>query len=173
MTGDLFRKNAYCKSGKKKGVVSRIENTVNENGGAVIRIWCGAHQLDLAVQKVLAALDDRQWLKDFTTLIAYLRRQQSFNSEMGQCPRFAATRWLSCGNTCKYLTRNCLRIKAYLEARKNDPTCAPPPQISASWWMILHALHQLLVKINLAFTCVQGKSFISFSTEHRAWHAID
>ncbi|CAM6024337.1 unnamed protein product [Sphagnum balticum] len=62
---------AASRTGVRKGIVFRIQ-TVATKG--LIRVWCGAHQLDLALKKALGCLLEA-FLTMLTTMIAYLRRQ--------------------------------------------------------------------------------------------------
>ena len=50
--------------GRVKGIVSRIApHVVQDSGCALVRIWCGAHQLDLAVQKQIKQFCDEDFYK--------------------------------------------------------------------------------------------------------------
>jgi hypothetical protein len=61
-----------------KGIVSRIQAVAAKG---LIRVWCAAHQLDLALKKALGRLPEA-FLTTLITMIAYLRRQQNLISEM-------------------------------------------------------------------------------------------
>ncbi|CAM6016140.1 unnamed protein product [Sphagnum balticum] len=62
---------ATSMTGVRKGIVSRIQAVAAKG---LIRVWCGAHQLDLALKKALGRLPE-VFLTTLTTMIAYLRRQ--------------------------------------------------------------------------------------------------
>jgi hypothetical protein len=63
--------------GVRKGIVSRIQAVAAKG---LIRVWCDAHQLDLAIKKALGHLSEA-FLTTLTTMIAYLRRQQKLISK--------------------------------------------------------------------------------------------
>jgi hypothetical protein len=62
---------AASMTGVRKGIVSRIQAVATKG---LIRVWCSAHQLDLALKKALGCLLEA-FLTTLTTMIAYLRRQ--------------------------------------------------------------------------------------------------
>ncbi len=83
---------AASMTGVRKGIVSRIQAVAAKG---FIRVWCGAHQLDLALKKALGRLP-KAFLTTLTTMIAYLRRQQKLISEMkSKNPYYITVRWSS------------------------------------------------------------------------------
>lgn len=137
-------------TGRISGVQTRFEQAAKFE---VRRIWCGLHQLDLAVQKEYNALHDDSFVNTFTGLIAYLRRQQNLQTEMKTtCPKFVSTRWLSMKRVTMWLANHRVRVVSYLEEKQ--PSCAP----SLSWWILLLCVDS--VATVLAATCsrLQGLS---------------
>jgi len=67
----IITDGATSMTGVRKGIVSRIQ-AITAKG--LIRVWCGTHQLDLALKKALGCLPEA-FLTTLTTMIAYLRRQ--------------------------------------------------------------------------------------------------
>ena len=67
-------------TGRISGFVTRMEEVVLPG---FIRIWCGAHQLDIVMHQFYASLLNEQFYKDLTWLIGYLRRQQKFEESVG------------------------------------------------------------------------------------------
>ncbi len=61
------------------GLVTRFERLALPG---FIRIWCGAHQLDLFMQEFFKALLQEQFYSTLTAFIGYLRRQQNLISDM-------------------------------------------------------------------------------------------
>jgi len=59
---------AASMTGVRKGIVSRIQAVAAKG---LIQVWCGAHQLDLALKKTLGRLPE-PFLTMLTTMIAYL-----------------------------------------------------------------------------------------------------
>jgi hypothetical protein len=83
---------ATSMTGVRKGIVSRIQAIVAKG---LIRVWGGAHQLDLALKKTLGRLLEA-FLTTLTTMITYLRRQQKLISEMkSKSPYYITVRWSS------------------------------------------------------------------------------
>jgi hypothetical protein len=79
-------------TGVRKGIVFRIQAIVAKG---LIRVWCGAHQLDLALKKTLGRLP-KAFLTTLTTMIACLRRQQKLISKMkGKSPYYITVQWSS------------------------------------------------------------------------------
>jgi hypothetical protein len=75
-----------------QGVITRIHRVAKP---WFMRVWFGAHQLDLCRQSFYLAIPDT-FYSTFTLLVAYLRRQQNFISDKrSQCPLFCNTRWLN------------------------------------------------------------------------------
>jgi hypothetical protein len=57
--------------GRSRGIVARIAQRSNAAGHTFIRFWCGAHQLDLVVAKVVQAFCGDDWYSTLTALIGY------------------------------------------------------------------------------------------------------
>ena len=64
-------------TGRHQGVVTRIQRVAHPG---FMRIWCGAHQLDLCMQSFYLAIPEA-FYSTLTLLVAYLRRQQKFISD--------------------------------------------------------------------------------------------
>jgi hypothetical protein len=79
-------------TGRHQGVITWIHRVAKPG---FMRVWCGAHQLDLCMQSFYLVIRDT-FYSTFTLFVAYLRRQQNFISdEWSQCPLICNTRWLS------------------------------------------------------------------------------
>jgi hypothetical protein len=117
--------------GRHQGVITR-KHRVAKPG--FMRVWCGAHQLDLSFY--LAIPDE--FYSTFTLLVAYLRRQQNFFSdERSQCPLNFNTRWLNMVKVTTWFDRHRLAAVAYLEETK--PNCMPDD----SWWILMLIVHEI------------------------------
>ena len=64
-------------TGRISGVVMRFQNVAKTG---FIRIWCGAHKLDIVLQSAYRKLGNKVFCNQLTDLISYLRRQQKFVS---------------------------------------------------------------------------------------------
>lgn len=116
-------------AGCHQGAATRLQA---EASAGFYRVWCGAHQLNLVIQRAVKSLRDEMLIGRLTSLIGRLRRQQALIHEMkATCPRFAGARWLSIGKALKWLVRSRARVMEYLEEK--NPPCKP----RLMWWVVL------------------------------------
>jgi hypothetical protein len=121
-------------TGRHQGVISRIHRVAKPG---IMRIWCGAHQLDLCMQSFYLAIPDT-FSSTFTLLMAYLRRQQNFISdERSQYPLICKTRWLNKVTVTTWFDQHRLAVVAYLEEKKLN--CMPDD----SWWILMLFVHEI------------------------------
>ena len=79
-------------TGRHQGVIMRIQRIAKTG---FVRVWWGAHQLDLCMQLFYLSTPD-MFYSTFTSMVAYLRRHQKFISdERSQCPLICDTRWIN------------------------------------------------------------------------------
>lgn len=79
-------------TGRLSGAVTRFER---DTFPSFFRVWCGAHQLDLIIQELMAGQLQDTFRAPLTTLIAHLRPQYALRQEMGsKCATVAEIRWL-------------------------------------------------------------------------------
>jgi hypothetical protein len=122
-------------TGVRKGIVSRIQAIVAKG---LIRVWCGAHQLDLALKKTLGRLP-KAFLTTLTTMIACLQRQQKLISKMkGKSPYYITVQWSSLCQVVSWYVKLREKVKAFLA--KKEVVWAPSKQ----WWLTLLMLHKML-----------------------------
>lgn len=140
---------ASSMTGRISGCVTRIHRNCV---GPCYRVWCGAHQLDLVIQKVFKKLLSEEFVGQVMAVTGYLQRQVNLLIEMknSKCPRFIDTRWLSMGKLIKWLVENRDRVKQHYEEK--NPLCKP----SIKWWIVVHALHAFLKPWNVCLQCIQG-----------------
>lgn len=80
-------------TGKVQGVATRFERITKPG---FFRLWCGLHQLDIALQRFFKGLMDGDFYDKLTGVISYLRRQQNLIKEMKtKAQKVADTRWES------------------------------------------------------------------------------
>jgi hypothetical protein len=92
-------------TGQVKGVASRIERETPD--GMICRVWCGLHQLDLIMQRLLKDICDEEFYRELTSVIGHLRRQTHLIESRGcKCPTVADTRWLFAGVVTDWLSVN-------------------------------------------------------------------
>lgn len=68
-------------TGQLSGVTIRFQQVVKSG---FIRVWCGAHQLDIVLQKFYSAFGDEEFCKQLTGLISYLCRCRSWPTKWRQ-----------------------------------------------------------------------------------------
>ena len=107
-------------TGHIQGVQTRFEEAAT---GSIFRVWCGLHQLDLAAQKQYEEMFDGEFTKLLTGLIGYLRRQPDLISDIGKCPTFASTRWLSMPRVTEWLMQHRAKVVEYLEQKNKHQSC--------------------------------------------------
>lgn len=142
-------------TGRVRGVVSRVASELTPSTMRLIRVWCGAHQLDLIFQKEIVQLCDSAFYGTLTSVIAYLRRQYNFiNTIRSKCPKVATTRWLSLGKVLRWLTANRSKVYQYFEAK--DPTCKPP----LCWWIVVLTLADIVADVDRLFKSLQASTLL-------------
>lgn len=135
--------------GHVSGAVTRLERLCLP---AVYRVWCGAHQLDLAVQDSFKTSVNASFQQPLFAFISYLRRQTNLKAEMGKvCPTVATTRWLSIGEVCHWLVSNRVQVQEYLDLK--NPSVTP----SDAWWVLLYLIRSIMKPVNICFHAVQGR----------------
>ncbi len=74
--------NGACNmTGRVANVVTRLNVTMHSDC-YLIRIWCGAHQLDLVMEDIMNNVIKEQFFSIMTGFIAHLTRQQNLIAEM-------------------------------------------------------------------------------------------
>jgi hypothetical protein len=135
-------------TGQVKGVASRIEKETPD--GPICRVWCGLHQLDLIMQRLLKNICDEEFYRDLTSVIGHLRRQINIIENMGcKCPTVADTRWLSAGIVTGWLSVN---RSTLIEHYAGKPGRLRP---SRKWWLITMALACILREVNVVVQRLQ------------------
>jgi hypothetical protein len=119
---------------RHQGVITRI-HCIAKPG--FMRVWCGAHQLDLCMQSFYLAIPNT-FYSTFTLLVTYLRRQQNFIlDERSQCPLICDTRWLNMIKVTTWFDQHRLAVVTYLEEKK--PNCMSDD----SWWILMLFVHEI------------------------------
>eukprot|EP00957_Ditylum_brightwellii_P182541 13905417-Ditylum_brightwellii.AAC.1 len=79
-------------TGHARGIVSLIARIISPDQ-MLLRMWCGAHQLDLVFQKAVSKLCKNTFYHALTVLIGYLCQQFNFIADVGgKCLKVATTR---------------------------------------------------------------------------------
>lgn len=153
---------ASSMTGRHQGVVTRLDQLcMNEEGRGIYRVWCGAHQLDLLIQRVYTKLLNESFVQRIHLVTGHLRRQQNLIREMGSaCPKFVSTRWLSMERLLNWLKKHRLRVCRHMD--ENDPQCKP----ELSWWVMVYLLKDFANTVSIACKSLQGlATLVSFQDQ--------
>eukprot|EP00126_Sphaerothecum_destruens_P012236 Sdes_comp20989_c0_seq2m19605 len=137
-------------TGRYAGVVTKIQNLMHPNC-PLVRIWCGAHQLDLVIEAVMNGSVSASFTKPINAMISHLSMQHKLVAEMGTiCPRIV-NRWLSMDKVTSWFMKYHRRIVSYLDQKA--PDCSPP----LLWWVLLAAIDYFTSNVAQTFLAIQGK----------------
>ena len=135
-------------TGRSSGVATRFQRVAKPN---FIRIWCGAHQLDICLQNSYTHFGDDKFYQTLTGVIGYLRRQQNLIGDMrSKCPKVSDTRWESMSNVSGWFKLHKVVVNEYFESKK--PVCLPPPE----WWVQMMIIDHFASRATITFKAVQG-----------------
>jgi hypothetical protein len=135
-------------TGQVKGVASRNERETPD--GMICRVWCGLHQLDLIMQRLLKDICDEEFYRELTSIIGHLRRQTNLIESRGcKCPTVADTRWLSAGVVTDWLSVN---RGTLIEHYSRKPERLKQ---SRKWWLITMALSRIFREVNVVVQRLQ------------------
>ncbi|KAH8933356.1 hypothetical protein BDL97_18G026700, partial [Sphagnum fallax] len=125
--------------------VSLLTFLDNATGPNFIRVWCGAHQLDLIMADVYDNLLKEDFYSNLVSLIGYLRRQHNLIADMKtMCPKVVLTRWLSMIKVMSWFKKHRIAVLAYLDEKL--PPCRP----SAAWWVLMMVVHSFAQEASLS-----------------------
>lgn len=144
-------------TGCHQGVITRIQRVARSG---FMRVWCGAHQLDLCMQSFYLAIPD-SFYSTLTSLVAFLRRQQTFTAnERSQCPLILDTLWLSMIKVTSWMDTHRLAVRTVLDEKK--PSCTPPD----SWWILMLLVHEIAGLAAISCKSLQGRSELLCNQHH-------
>ena len=136
-------------TGRRQGMITRIQRIAKPG---FMRVWCGAHQLDLCMQLFYLATPDI-FYSTFTSMVAYLRRQQKFISdERSQCPLICDTYWLNMIKVTTWFDKHRLAVVTYFKEEK--PAYMP----DELWWIMLFVVHDVAVIAAILCKSLQAHS---------------
>ena len=135
-------------TGRVSGAATRFQN-ISKAG--FIKIWCGAHQLDLVLQDAYCHFGNELFYGNLTASIGYLRRQQNLVKDMrSQAPKVADTRWESMSQVSSWFKLHRIAINNYFQVK--TPSCTPPP----CWWVQLMIINHFAARAPITFKQLQG-----------------
>lgn len=122
---------------------------------AIIRIWCGLHQLDLVMQRVFKPALDSIFDGTLTGLIGHLRHHANLIANMrSTCSKITEVRWVSMDSKAAWLVNNHARVQRHLDGK--NPAC----MFEKVWWVFLHALQAFAREAKATFVSLQGLTTI-------------
>jgi dipeptidase len=138
-------------TGKVRGLATLVAKETTAK--RMIRVWCGLHQLDLAMGRVHETSMGGTFQSTLTAAIGHLRRQQSLITRMRTtCPKEADTRWMSMFKCTSWFTTNIITIQEHFKTKMPAPNIIP----DRAWWVFLFAVNSLTQEANTVFTKLQG-----------------
>jgi hypothetical protein len=133
-------------TGRIGGVATLLQREAEYD---LVRVWCGPHQIDLVVKKVLRAIYDGRFKRIAHLLSVWLRGQHNFMGTFSKaCPK-DTTRWAYFGNALKWFIEHRARIMAYCAAQSYRHT----PE--GGWWVICYVIRPVIKAINDAVVSLQ------------------
>jgi hypothetical protein len=81
-------------TGRVASVITRLDAMMHSDY-SLIRIWCGAHQLDLVMEDIMSNVIKERFFLDMTGFIIHLTRQQNLIAKMQTTRPRVVNRWLS------------------------------------------------------------------------------
>lgn len=118
----------------------------------MLRIWCGAHQLDLVMEHIVTKVVNDRFFAVMLKFITHLSRQQKLIAEMGTtCPRIV-NRWLSSYKVTNWFKLHRPELLHYIHS--SNPDSAP----SQIWWVYLLAMGAFTNSTAIAFRYIRGST---------------
>lgn len=137
-------------TGRVSAVATRFQQVGKPD---FIRIFCGAHQLDLVIQALYSKFGDEDFYNYLTTMISYLRRQQNLTAGMkSEALKVAGRRWESMHDVSDWFTKHRFQVIDYLEEKKS--AFSPPPV----WWLQILIVARFSTDVTITFRSLQGCS---------------
>jgi hypothetical protein len=131
------------------GVVTRLDAAMHSDC-SLIRIWCGAHQLDLVMEDIMNNVIKERFFSVMIGFITHLTRQRNLIAEMQTtCPR-VINRWLSMEKVISWFKIHWPELLAPIESKQ--PNSAPP----RLWWVALLSMHHFTIRAAVIFKSIQG-----------------
>jgi hypothetical protein len=116
----------------------------------LIRIWCGAHQLNLVMEHIMNDVVKECFFTIVTSFITHIICQQKLIADMNTtCPRII-NRWLSTGNITKWFNIHCPELFVHVESKQLAST---PPRLR---WASLLVMQHFMSRTVITFRSIQG-----------------
>jgi hypothetical protein len=136
-------------TGRVAGVVTRLDTTMHSDC-SLIRIWCGAHQLDLVMEEIMNNVIKQQFFSVMIGFITHLTRQQNLIAKMQTTCPCVVNHWLSTEKVINWFKIHRPQLLAHIESKQ--PASAPP----RLWWVALLSMHHFTTRAVVIFCFIQG-----------------
>jgi hypothetical protein len=136
-------------TGRVVGVVTRLDAAMH-NDCSLIRIWCGAHQLDLVMEDIMNNVIKERFFSVMTGFITHLTRQQNLITEMQTTCLRVVNRWLSTEKVISWFKIHRPQLLAHIESKQPD---SAPPRL---WWVAFLSMHHFTTRAAVTFCSIQG-----------------
>ena len=105
-------------TGRCNGFVTLVSRQATHT---IIRVWCGAHQLDLVVHRFFDNIMQKNFSSKILTLIGWMHRQSGFEKAVGsKCPTICSTRWSSLALATRWLRKHRSGIVELVNEKEPD-----------------------------------------------------
>ena len=138
-----------CKmTGRVQDVATHIEQVAKPG---FFRLWCGLHQLDIALQAFFKAIMNEDFYSLLSGLISYLQRQQNLINEMKtKAKKVADIQWESMSNVASWFRQHRLSLEGYFNEKK--PPCASP----TAWRVFIIFVGKVSCEASYTFRSLEG-----------------
>jgi hypothetical protein len=139
--------------GCRQGFAVQIRDACKRvKGGGVMVNWCGSHQLNLAVGRLVEALKGLVAFKSrLGAEISFTRTFEFVQAVVGKCPIYADTRWESIFASCSFLAMHYEQLTRLQDAKIYQKS-------EAQWWLCLFAVADMAEQIKICFKRLQFKT---------------
>jgi hypothetical protein len=138
-------------TGRAAGVVTRLQRSMHGQC-PMLRIWCGAHQLDLVMEHIMTKVVNDRFFAVMLKFITHLSRQQKLIAEMGTTCPCIVNRWLSSYKVTNWFKLHRPELLHYIHS--SNPDSAP----SRIWWVYLLAMDAFTNSTAITFRYIQGST---------------
>ncbi len=138
---------AHNMTGCVSGVVTCLNNATH-NECPLIRVWCGAHQLDLVMEHNMDTIVKEHFFTIMTGFITHLTRQLNLIVDMKTTCLRVVNRWLSTEKVIKWFKIHRPQLLTHIEFKQ--PPSAPP----CLWWVSLLAMHHFTCRMAITFRTI-------------------
>ena len=136
-------------TGQLASVVTRLGNALYQNC-QLIRVWCGAYQLNLVIQHVMDSVVKENFFSVMTAFISHLGWQQILSASMDSTCPWVVNRWLSSNKVTRWFKQKRPELLQYI--REKNPATAP----SDLRWIYLLAMEAFTLHSAKTFRKIQG-----------------